>query len=268
MAVCKTIGQQMYIIQGLVQRHQLMTKGLFWPQNTAIYPYRLWIYCCLFALVYPTTAHTRQCKTDAKAIYSRQEFMDAVKANPKKKLVELKKVIPGIIIDMPYATVHNFTHTVLYRSPVAYLHEAPANALKAIQEDLRGKGLALKIHDAFRPFSVTCVMWRMVPDRHYTANPRKGSNHNRGLAVDVTIINLKTGKELDMGTAYDCFNDSAHHAFTNLPEHVLANRRLLKYEMWKHGFGLVPTEWWHYQWHNDQDYEVIDLDFDDIKELL
>jgi D-alanyl-D-alanine dipeptidase len=258
----------MYIIQGSVKRHHFISKGLFCLQNSGLQRALCWLCISLFALTYPSVAFTQQCKTDAKAIYTSQEFVAAVKVNPKKKLLELKKVIPGIIIDMPYATVHNFTHTILYRNPVAYLHDAPANALKEIQEDLRKKGLALKIYDAFRPFSVTCVMWRLVPDRHYTANPRKGSNHNRGLAVDVTIINLKTGKELDMGTAYDCFNDSAHHAFTNLPEHVLANRRLLKYEMWKHGFGLVPTEWWHYQWHNDQDYEVIDLEFDDIKELL
>ena len=108
----------------------------------------------------------------------------------------------------------------------------------------------------------------MTRAKKYVANPIKGSHHNRGAAVDVTIIDLKTGKELDMGTAYDDFSDSAHHNFLNLPELVLANRRLLKATMKKYGFGMVPDEWWHYQWFRKMDYEVIDLDFDDLKEFI
>ncbi len=226
----------------------------------------LFLLLLVFAL--PDFSKGQKCKTDAKVISSISGFRDAVKNNPAKKIVALKKVIPGILIDMPYATSNNFTHTVLYHHPVAYLHEAPANALKLAQDDLLKKGLALKIYDAFRPFSVTCVIWRTATDRHYVANPRKGSNHNRALAVDLTIIDLKTGKELDMGTAYDNFTDSAHHNFRQLPPQVLANRKLLKQTMRKYGFGHVPAEWWHYQWHNDLDYEVIDLGFDELKEAI
>jgi len=181
------------------------------------------------------------------------------------KLVDLQQWIPGIVIDMPYATANNFTHTILYYHPAAWMHEAPANALRLVQDDLRKKGLGLKIYDAFRPFSVTCILWRKVSDRHYAANPRKGSYHNRGLAADLTIIYLQTGKELDMGTGYDNFTDSAHHDFTQLPPQVLANRRLLKQTMCRHGFSAVPTEWWHYHWHSKIDYPVIDLDFDEIR---
>jgi len=153
---------------------------------------------------------------------------------------------------------------VLYRNPVPCLRAEPAKALRQAQEELAKKGLGFKLFDAYRPFSVTCKMWRAVPDRHYAANPRKGSNHNRGLAVDLTLIDLKTGRELDMGTSFDNFTDSAHHDFKNLPAQVIANRQLLKATMRKYGFGLVPTEWWHYQYHNDADYEVLDLDFGDI----
>ncbi len=127
--------------------------------------------------------------------------------------------------------------------------------------------MAIKLYDAFRPFAATCRIWRLVPDKRYAANPLKGSNHNRALAVDLTIIDLKIGKELDMGTAFDSFTDTAHHSFIQLPPAVLANRRLLKTTMRKYGFGIVPDEWWHYQWPNNQDYEIIDLSFDDLKEF-
>jgi D-alanyl-D-alanine dipeptidase len=208
------------------------------------------------------------CKTDAKVISNKVDLLLSVKNDPAKKFVDLRKAIPGMVIDLRYATAGNFTKTVLYHHPQAYLREAPANALKQVQDELHKKGLALKLYDAFRPFSVTCKIWRIVPDRRYAANPRKGSNHNRGLAVDVTIVDMKSGKELDMGTAFDSFTDTAHHSFTQLPAQVLANRQLLKNTMWKHGFGLVPDEWWHYQWKNNHDYEVIDLDFDDLKEIV
>jgi zinc D-Ala-D-Ala dipeptidase len=208
------------------------------------------------------------CHTDAKLIGTRDAFLESVKSDPKKKLVAIQKLIPGLIVEMPYATSRNFTKTILYTHPVAYLREEPAWALKQIQQDLSKKGLALKIYDAYRPFSATCIMWRLVPDRRYAANPRKGSNHNRAVALDLTIINLKTGKELDMGTPFDNFTDTAHHDFTQLPEQVLANRRLLKGLMWKYGFTMVPTEWWHYQWRNRQDYEILDLSFDELKDIV
>lgn len=218
---------------------------------------------CLFVF---TTAVCRgqSCKTDAKVVASKEAFLASVKLNPNKQLVRLQSLIPGLQTDIRYATTNNFTHTVLYSHPVPYLRVLPANALKQVQQDLGKKGYALKLYDAFRPFAVTCKIWRLVTDRHYVANPRNGSNHNRGLAVDVTLIDLKTGRELDMGTGYDNFTDSAHHDFYQLPAQVLANRRLLKQTMRKYGFGHVPSEWWHYQWHNDADYEVIDMDFDEL----
>jgi len=223
--------------------------------------YLLLLICC------STLCPAQNCKTTAKAITTKAALQEAIKNNPAKKLVALKKLMPGLITDLRYATTNNFTRTILYTHPVPYLHIAPAYALKQTDEELRKKGLAIKLYDAFRPFSVTCKIWRLVPDRRYAANPMKGSNHNRALAVDLTIIDLKTGKELDMGTPFDSFTDTAHHSFTQLPAQVLANRRLLKGVMRKYGFGIVPDEWWHYQWPNKEDYEIIDLDFDDLKDI-
>ena len=227
------------------------------PRISFIILFHLW--CCT------NYCAAQNCKTDARVISNKADLLQSIKNDPAKKLVDIKKAIPGLVIDLRYATTNNFTHRVLYHHPQAYLRAAPANALRQVQDELHKKGLALKIYDAFRPFSVTCEIWHIVPDRRYAANPRKGSNHNRALAVDVTIVDLKTGKELDMGTPFDNFTDTAHHDFMQLPAQVLTNRKLLKTIMWKHGFGMVPAEWWHYQWKNNDDYEVIDLDFDDLK---
>jgi D-alanyl-D-alanine dipeptidase len=208
------------------------------------------------------------CKTDAIAIHSKADLQESIKKDPSKRLVALQSFIPGLAIDLRYAGTNNFTKTVLYRHPFACMRIAPATALLQVQQELNKKGLGLKIYDAFRPFSVTCHIWQLVPDRHYAANPRKGSHHNRGIALDLTIIDLKIGKELDMGTGFDNFTDSAHHDFAQLPPKVIANRRLLKNIMWQHGFNFVPTEWWHYHWRDKATYEVIDLDFDDISDLV
>lgn len=214
---------------------------------------------CLLA-VFSFYCRAQPCKTGAHIISSRAELLDSIRVNPATKFVRLQQLIPGLVLDIRYATTNNFTKTILYYNPVVCMRSAPAEALKKVQEELNKKGLGLKVYDAYRPFSVTCTMWRLSPDRRYTANPRRGSFHNRGTAVDLTLINLKTGKELDMGTGYDSFTDTAHHDFAFLPADVMANRRVLKNVMWKYGFNFVPTEWWHYHWR-DKNYDVVDVDF-------
>ncbi|MEO8404300.1 MAG: M15 family metallopeptidase, partial [Chitinophagaceae bacterium] len=105
----------------------------------------------------------------------------------------------------------------------------------------------------------------LVKDERYVANPAKGSGHNRGIAVDLTIIDLKTGKELDMGTGFDNFTDSAHQSFQLLPEKVLANRKLLRSVMEKYGFKVLETEWWHYYLADGAKFEVLDISFRNLK---
>lgn len=111
------------------------------------------------------------------------------------------------------------------------------------------------------------MMWELVKDDRYAADPKKGSGHNRGIAVDLTIIDLKTKEELAMGTGFDNFTDSAHHDFSALPVDVLQNRLLLKNTMEKYGFKALETEWWHYALPNSSEYELLDLSFDDLKKL-
>jgi D-alanyl-D-alanine dipeptidase len=140
-----------------------------------------------------------------------------------------------------------------------YMRLPAAKALLQAEDELNKKGYGLKIFDAYRPYYVTERFWELVHDERYVADPKKGSGHNRGIAVDLTIINLQTREELNMGTGFDNFTDSAHHDFVNLPAHILANRQLLKGTMEKYGFIKFDTEWWHYSWPHPENFEVLDL---------
>lgn len=228
--------------------------------------------CLLCLLVFtcsqPFWTLAQSCKTTAKFIDNKSILLKSFHETPQKELVNLKTFIPSLMVEMPYATVHNFTKTILYKNPKAYLRREPAKALKKIQDELHKRGLSLKVYDAFRPFSVSCKMWQLIHDSRYVADPEKGSGHNRGLAVDLTLIDLRTGNELDMGTGFDSFTDSANHAFTQLPETVLTNRQTLKTIMEKYGFNSLPTEWWHYSWSTKHEYEIIDLNFDELNDVL
>lgn len=190
------------------------------------------------------------------------------KADSNKRMIDIKKQIPNICLDLRYATTNNFMHKKLY--PVVtttYLRLPAARALQQVQNELNKAGLGLKIFDAYRPYSVTEKMWEPIKDERYVADPAKGSGHNRGAAVDLTIMNLKMGAELNMGTGFDNFSDTAHHAFTSLPKETLQNRMLLKNTMEKNGFKAFDTEWWHYSLPNVKDFELLDIPFKKLKKI-
>jgi len=189
-------------------------------------------------------------------------YWQQVKADSLHKMIEIKTFIPGVIYDLRYATTNNFTHTKLYKNGTSgFLRLPVVQALQKIQNDLTEKGYGIKIFDAYRPYAVTKKMWDLIHDDRYVADPAKGSGHNRGLSIDLTIVHLKDKSELDMGTGFDNFTDTAHHIFKELPLTVLQNRSLLKETMEKYGFKALDTEWWHYSWPNDRNYDVLDIDF-------
>lgn len=188
-----------------------------------------------------------------------------IEKNPFKQMIDLKTKIPGLVLDLRYTTFNNFMLQPLYPAITStYLRKPAADSLAVIQNRLNDEGFGLKIFDAYRPYSITEKMWEPVKDDRYAADPKKGSGHNRGIAVDLTIINLQTGEELNMGTGFDNFSDTAHHAFTSLPEDVLQNRLLLKKVMEQHGFKALDTEWWHYSLPNAKDFELLDINFKEL----
>jgi len=183
-----------------------------------------------------------------------------------KQMVDLKKKIPSIGLDLRYAGTNNFMHQKLY-PPITttWLRKPAADSLAKVQAQLKLMDMGLKIFDAYRPYAATEKMWEPVKDDRYAADPKTGSGHNRGAAVDLTIINLKTGRELPMGTGFDNFSDTAHHAFANLPQDVLQNRLLLKKLMEQYGFKALDTEWWHYSLPNAKYFELLNIDFKDLE---
>lgn len=193
-------------------------------------------------------------------IQSRTAYQSRVTADSLQAMVPVAEFIPAIVIDLRYVTNQNFTGKKLYkRGAKAYLRLPAARALQAVAAEIANDGYSLKLWDAYRPYAVTQKMWELIGDERYVANPAKGSGHNRGLAVDLTL--LKDGGDVDMGTGFDNFSDTAHHAFTNLPAAVLQNRTRLKTVMEKHGFRSLATEWWHYSWPNDRSYDVLNVPF-------
>ena len=194
---------------------------------------------------------------------SLSEYQKDVARDSSYLLVPLLSRTPGLQADLRYATVQNFVGRKMYPAGTneTYLRKPAADALRRVQAELGRKGLGLKIFDAYRPYEVTCHFWELIRDERYVANPAKGSGHNRGLAIDLTIIKLDNGQELDMGTGFDHFSDSAHHSFTAFTEEILQNRKLLKSLMEKQGFKSLETEWWHYSWPDDKKYPVMNLSF-------
>ncbi|NAY91270.1 peptidase M15 [Muricauda sp. JGD-17] len=147
--------------------------------------------------------------------------------------------------DMRYATENNFLKAKVYDCAECYTRVKTAKALIAANIDFMQKGVKIKFFDCYRPNSVQHKMWKIVPNPQYVANPVKGSIHNKGGAVDITLVDLE-GNELDMGTDFDFFGKRAYHDNLDLPEEVLENRKLLKETMEAHGFWSIRTEWWHY----------------------
>lgn len=197
------------------------------------------------------------------------EYKTSFKANPKLELIELKTIVPHIRYDLKYATTDNFTSVQLYPSNTqwTFLRKEPAEALAQIAKALEAKGLGILVWDAYRPYHVTVKFWELIKDERYVANPSKGSGHNRGIAIDMTLYDLKTGALLDMPTSFDDFSEKAHHDAENITSRQKENREMLRNLMEKHGFIKFQTEWWHYYWPNGEQYEVLDFDFKQIKNI-
>lgn len=170
--------------------------------------------------------------------------------------VDLAHLEPRIIMDIRYATKDNFVETKLYQCARCLLRTEVAEALVQAQHRLEARGLGLKMFDCYRPGPVQQTLWNTLPDARYVTNPARGSMHNRGAAVDLTLVD-SLGQELDMGTGFDYFGNRAYHTFRELDETILHNRRQLMKEMHRAGFRHIRTEWWHYAYEKES-YELSD----------
>lgn len=191
-------------------------------------------------------------------------YQSSIKADKNKELVEIKKLIPNIKLDIRYATKNNFTNKAVYKQARAFARLPVAEALLKVQNELNKSGTGLKIFDGYRPYSVTVKFYELASDKSFVANPKDGSRHNRGCAIDLTLIDLKTGRELEMPTPYDSFAPEAAADFKNLSEQVINNRDLLIKTMEKNGFKVLSNEWWHFDFNGWKNFEIMDIPFEKL----
>ncbi len=192
-------------------------------------------------------------------------YQSSVKDNPKKELIDLEKFVPGLVLDIRYATINNFTGEKIYNLSKAYARKPVAEALKKIQLELKKEGLGIKIFDAYRPYKATVKFYEVYHDTTYVASPYRGSRHNRGCALDLTIIKLETGEELHMPTGFDSFKKEAWPTSVVTDPIIKKNRAKLITVMEKHGFKVNSSEWWHYDFIGWKQYEVLDIDFEELE---
>jgi zinc D-Ala-D-Ala dipeptidase len=219
-------------------------------------------YWIIFLLV-PVWANAQN-KYGLKAM-KLEEYKQSVKINPDNELINLAEFIPGIVLEIGYATTDNFTGKKIYTLARAYARKPVAEALKKIQTDLKKQGLELKIFDGYRPYSATVMFYETYHDTTYVASPYKGSRHNRGCALDLTLIDSKTGKELQMPTEWDSFKKESWPLTPVADPVIRKNRKTLIDAMEKHGFKVNASEWWHFDFVGWQKYAVMDIDFEELE---
>lgn len=181
-------------------------------------------------------------------------------------LVDIISLDPSIKLDIRYATSNNFMGMPLYSQQRAFLQRPAAEALVRAGKKLKKDGYGLIIHDAYRPWYVTKMFWDATPWnlRNFVANPDYGSKHNRGCAVDVSLYEIDSGKQLDFGSGYDEFSERAYPEYPGGSSLQRNNRELLKKALLEEGFRGFKYEWWHFDYHTWRNYRIINLSFEEL----
>lgn len=188
-------------------------------------------------------------------------YRQQVQQNPRRQLVNLADYVPGVQLDIRYATAANLLGEPLYGVAAAFLREPAAAALRQVQAALAAQGLGLLVFDAYRPYRVTVQLWERVQDETYAAPPWRGSRHNRGCSVDVALVDA-AGQRLPMPTDFDDLTPAAHSAYEPVPAAARRSRALLLAVMARFGFVNYPAEWWHFDFEGWQEFGLLDVPFE------
>lgn len=184
----------------------------------------------------------------------------------KPDLVDLTTLDPRIKLDIRYATSNDFLSTPVYSSARAFLQRPAAEALLRAHRELLKQGYGVLVFDAYRPWYVTKIFWDATPpDKHeFVANPAEGSRHNRGCAADISLYDLKTGREVSMTGVYDEMSERSYPSYTGGTAVERSRRDLLRREMEKQGFTVFPSEWWHFDYRDWKQYGIQNVPFEQI----
>jgi D-alanyl-D-alanine dipeptidase len=187
----------------------------------------------------------------------------------KPDLVELIKLDPTLHLDIRYATSNNFLGRPVYKEARAFLQRPAAESLIRANQKLREQGYGLLIFDGYRPWAVTKIFWDVTPadKKIFVADPKTGSKHNRGCAVDLSMFDLKTGKEVEMTGAYDEMTERSSINYTEGTEDQRRRRDLLRSAMESEGFAVYEPEWWHYDYKDWKQYPILNIPFSKIKTI-
>jgi D-alanyl-D-alanine dipeptidase len=182
-------------------------------------------------------------------------------------LVDLARLDPTLKLDVRYATSRNFLRWPVYSEPRVFLQRAAAEAVVRAHRALRDQGYGLMIFDGYRPWYVTQIFWLATPQskRNFVADPAQGSRHNRGCAVDLTLYDLASGKEVSMPSAYDEFSERASPTYTGGRPEQRAARDLLRRTMEAEGFTVYEYEWWHFDCRDWRRYRIENVPFKDVR---
>jgi zinc D-Ala-D-Ala dipeptidase len=181
-------------------------------------------------------------------------------------LVELTTIDPTIKLDIRYATTNNFAKRAVYTEARAFLQRPAAEALVRAHQSLKPRGYGLLVFDGYRPWRVTKLFWDITPPekREFVADPSKGSKHNRGCAIDLSMYDLGTGREVAMPSAYDEMSPAAYPTYEGGPPDRRVRRGLLRTAMESNGFTVEPNEWWHFNYKDWPQYPILDIPFSAI----
>lgn len=210
----------------------------------------------------------------ARGLLLRQEARPQQEAQPPQEagtfrepeLVELVGLDPTIKLDIRYATANNFAGRAVYTEARAFLQRPAAEALVRAGQALRKHGYGLAVFDGYRPWSVTKLFWDVTPadKKQFVADPSKGSRHNRGCAVDLTLYDLKTGQQVSMPSEYDEMTERSHIDYAGGTPEQRRLRGLLRAAMEAEGFNAYEPEWWHYDYKDWRQYPILNLSFSEI----
>jgi zinc D-Ala-D-Ala dipeptidase len=184
----------------------------------------------------------------------------------KSDLVELIKLDPRLKLDIRYARKDNFTGRPVYSQPRAFLQRPAARALVRAHNRLRKMGYGLLIFDGYRPWAVTKFFWEITPpDKHdFVAKPSRGSRHNRGCAVDLSLFDLKTSQEVPMPSPYDDFTEKAAPDYAGGTPEKRRTRDILRRAMEAEGFAVFTNEWWHFDYQDWREYPIVNVPFEQL----
>ena len=230
-------------------------------------------FCFLFILIIFTACHSQQTlkldlplsKYGLPVVNDVNIYKKIVKADADNKLLDMRSLTPDAQFDVTYATPNNLIKRAVYPTADVFMRKPAALALKSVHEKLKKQGLGLVLFDGYRPYRVTEIFYEEIKDTTYVADPRKGSRHNRGMAIDLSMFDLKTGKRVSMPSAYDETTPRAFHSYMDSDSASLKHREILKNAMTEVGFEINNHEWWHYDFKGYKTCYTYDLWHTEIK---